>query len=526
MKVYFILRDYFNDARFSRSSRITLQTFIIDGVETVTNDFLIDSINAPSLNLLPAYAYDYCLANQNGSNPVPSSTNPNSYNPFAYDFRLIYPASGASVNGRGLPTATANGNNYGAGVMSFGVDKPTINTAEGLVNGAFFLEVDLAKAFFTKFSIMSNVVNGQVFSQPQTVREYTIEWNPEGCKKSFTYINVLNNQFVDDLGFGFLSGALKADLDPFLDLSGLNCGGGTADPKCEDKERTRSKALFVQMPTETESPDEIFKECCYSHYVLADTENSSDYRNDYSGFWHQRQLPNETATFTLVRTNDGTETVLNDDAGFGQFFPFGYFETNTNLTGYKIEWRRVLQELGEGSYVIRKNQMIAGQNIVVNSYTHNLKRFSTKIAKQTVRMDVVMNGRIEKLGVQFKGTGWKHSLRFGGMFGRREPQHEEDILIERNYKKTQISMKQTNEYKFGTMLLPICITSEIFDFMIFANDIFMNDYNLNNHSYGYVKFPVKYTSNDGTYYSHLTRNARLNLVFEDRLADTEKRNYI
>lgn len=294
---------------------------------------------------------------------------------------------------------------------------------------------------------------------------------------------------------------------------------------CKYKERTISYALGVKLPEEGEAPDAIFTECCYTHIVLADLTSTTDYKNDYSGFYHQRQLSTETCDFFLLDLSDGTEYPLNT-AAYGTPFGFNYFATNPNLKGFKVEWRKVLQQLGEGNYKIIKRFTISGIPFETESYTFTLKKYSTGNADKTIRVDIVMNGRIEKDGIEFKGTNWKHSLRVPGFFGRREPKFEEDNIVKRTYEKNQISMRQNNEYKFQTNYIPVCLTSEILDFMFFANDIYMNDYNLNNHSYEFKKFGVKVTSNEGTTYAVTMRKARLNFVFEDKFANNIKRNFI
>jgi len=307
-----------------------------------------------------------------------------------------------------------------------------------------------------------------------------------------------------------------------LDPGGFGYAG--VNP-CPYAERSLSYATGIQLPTIGIDPDIIFKECCYTHIVLADLASSLDFKNDYSGFYHQRQLPNETADFILFRYQNGLEYPLIDDS-FGSFFPFGYFANNPGLKGYRVEWKKVLTALGEGSYKIIKRQNISGLLFETNSFTFTLRQYSSLLADKTVRIDIVMNGRIERDKVEFYGAGWKHSLRVPGFFGRREHQYEEDNVIQKNLVKRQISMTQSNEYKFQTNFVPSCITSEIIDFMLFANDIFFNDYNLNNHSYDYAKFPVKFSSNEGTGYSVTTRKARLNLVFQDKAADAIKRNFL
>ena len=293
---------------------------------------------------------------------------------------------------------------------------------------------------------------------------------------------------------------------------------------CPYKERTLSYAVGVNIPTPGENPDEVFKECCYNHYVFADANSNENFKNDYSAFYHQRQLSTETATYKLVHLETGDEYNLNNDT-FGTFFPFNSFPTNPNLNGYLIQWKRVLSQIGEGNFQVFKSIVVAGITVEFPSLVFTLRQYSTRKANRTIRMDVIMNGRLEKSGVNFTGTAWKHSIRVPGFFGRREAQFEEDNIIARTFEKRQISMKQTNEFKFQTNLIPDCVTDEIIDFMIFGNDIFMNDYNLNNHSYNFVRFGVKFASNDGTYYSPNTRKAQLNLVFNDKFENNLKRNY-
>lgn len=306
-----------------------------------------------------------------------------------------------------------------------------------------------------------------------------------------------------------------------VDQTALACN---IEIKCPYKERSLSYALGVEVPTPTVDPEAIFKECCYTHFIFADLNSSEDFKNDYSGFYHQRQLSNESVDFILYHYETDTEFPLNDGT-YGLNFGFGSFDQNINLKGYLVQWKKVLTVIGEGNFKVIKRQTIAGIDVEFNSIVFTLKQFSTLLADKTVRVDVIMNGRLTKTGVNFTGTSWKHSIRVPGFFGRREPGMEEDNLINRNYEKRQISMKQTNEWKFQTNLIPDCITNEFWDFILMSNDIYMNDYNLNNHSYEFVKFGVKFASNDGTGYGVKTRKAKLNLTFNDKFQNNIKRNF-
>lgn len=287
---------------------------------------------------------------------------------------------------------------------------------------------------------------------------------------------------------------------------------------CFYNERTLSYAVGVEIPTPGEPPEDVFKECCYTHLTLADANSGDDLKNDYSSFYHQRQVSNETVDFVLYKFQTDTEKHLNDGT-YGQYFDYGHFDTNPDLKGYLVEWKKVLQELGEGSYKVIKRQNIAGIDVETSSFVFTLKQYSTGIANGTTRMDIVMDGFLEKNKIKFIGTGWKHSIRVKGFFGNREPQLEQDNLIDRNYRKNQISTHQTNEYKFQTGLIPDCVTDEIFDFFLLSDNIKITDYNLNNHSYNYKRFSVSYEQNSGTVYGPHTRKAKLNLTFSDKVVN-------
>lgn len=306
-----------------------------------------------------------------------------------------------------------------------------------------------------------------------------------------------------------------------VDEANFNCNQIV---KCPYKERTISYAMGVVIPEPAQDIEAVFKECCYTHYVFADPDSASDFRNDYSSFYHQRQLLNESADFVLVHLETSTEYDLNNST-LGSFFQFGAFATNPDLKGYLLQWKKVYTEIGEGSFKVLKRQSIAGIDIEESSFVFTLRKFTSAIADKTARIDIVMNGRLIRPDLDFTGTGWKHSLRVPGFFGRREAQFEEDNIINRTYEKKQVSIRQTNEYKFQTNLIPDCVTKEIVDFMLFADDIYINDYNLNNHSYDFIKKGVKFGSNDGTVYGNKTRKAQLNLTFNDKFENNIKRNY-
>ena len=73
-------------------------------------------------------------------------------------------------------------------------------------------------------------------------------------------------------------------------------------------------------------------------------------------------------------------------------------------------------------------------------------------------------------------------------------------------------------------LLPECITSEVYDFILFGDRIIANDYNGNNHSYKYSKFEVELSGNKGAKYYPAIRDSKINLTFKDRFENKRKIN--
>lgn len=291
---------------------------------------------------------------------------------------------------------------------------------------------------------------------------------------------------------------------------------------CGHSERTIAYSVIVKLP-EPPEPDRGFKECCYDNLVLASLSDDKYHKNDFNSFYFKKQLPSDECNFVLIEVATGDEYAL-DDGTYGEFWDFGDFQTQLDLTVYKVLWKKVLQVLGSGLYQIKKEIIISGIIFTEYSNTYNLEQFTTERADKTVRLDTVMDGKLVHLDVDFKGTGFTTSLRTIGYFGNRNPEYTQDNLVKRNYDTIQISMSQENEYQYQTGLLPVCITEQIYDFMLFGNKLYMNDYNIANHSYQYNKFPVELAGNKGAKYLVNNRDSRINLTFTDREKDRRKLN--
>ena len=293
-----------------------------------------------------------------------------------------------------------------------------------------------------------------------------------------------------------------------------------ADAVCSSGERTIGYAQMVNLP-DAPPPDRNFSKCCFSRIVLADTADADPYRNDYTGVWFKRELPNSTVAFQLRDVATGTLYALNS-ATYGTFQDFG--GTQTELSYYIVQWSSVLNLLGEGAYQIVKQLNIAGISVDVTSDTFNLRTFTVANADKTVRIDSIMDGMLVSKDTDFSNSLYKTTMRLPGFFGRAEYSFEQDNIAKRDYSFMQNTMSSKREYKYQALQIPECITEELWNFVLFGKELFISDYNGNNHSYKYELMPVKLEGNAGTEFFVTDRGCNINLTFSDRTENDRKIN--
>ena len=296
---------------------------------------------------------------------------------------------------------------------------------------------------------------------------------------------------------------------------------------CDYEERTVGYAVGVEFP-KSPPPDRGFKECCYSNLVLADLADSDPFRNDYSSVFFKRQTPNDTVTYELVGQSTGTITLL--DGTHGIELAFGGAE-QPNLSYFIVEWRKILALIGEDRFTIKKTITIAGVSLPpVLSNSYELRQYTTKLADNTVRIETNMNGKLVRIDTDFRNTGYKNSLRLQGYFGDRQNKFEQDNVTFSSkkgipYFDDQIAMSNDYEYTFQAYQVPECIGRYLNEEILFGNEIFVSDYNINNYSYGFELTPVQLLDDTGATYAVRNRLVNINLTFTDRAKDNRKTNY-
>jgi hypothetical protein len=261
----------------------------------------------------------------------------------------------------------------------------------------------------------------------------------------------------------------------------------------------------------------IDETCDYKLPVFADTESTDYYKNDIKGIFRKRTVLESDINFFLVE-EDGTEHALNDNS-YGTIYDFGVFTYEPNLKAYQLRWRDVLADLGAGCYIIKTVVTdIRSNDATFYSCCYDLQHYDCQTAHRTVRIESVQNGYFEELDLNFKGINWLDHLRFDGYFGYEIPKHESTINIKTNNSKELNRMDLKSTFKLTSSLVPsICVTHPLWTFHLMASEIYISDYNLDNHRRDYISFPVFFEEVDDVSYFKMNTNATMSLSFSERV---------
>jgi hypothetical protein len=300
-----------------------------------------------------------------------------------------------------------------------------------------------------------------------------------------------------------------------------------ASAVCEYDERQLSYAVSLQFP-KSEPINRGFSECCYSNLVFGDLSDTDPYKNDFTSVFYKRQTPSDTVTYQIIPQSTGVPVTLVDGT-HGVLYAYGGSE-QPDLSYFKVEWRKILSTIGEDIFTIRMNLTIGGVAVTKDSLvTYDLKQFSQSLADNTVRIDGKMDGKLEKIDTDFKNTGYENSVRVQGYFGDTQSNWEEDSVVfssknGQKYYDSQITMSNSEDYLFKAYNVPECVVRPLYNEVLFSNQIFISDYNLNNHSYLFELQQVKLKEDNGREYKVFNRGVDVNLTFEDRTKDNRKTN--
>lgn len=275
--------------------------------------------------------------------------------------------------------------------------------------------------------------------------------------------------------------------------------------------------------------DRGFDLCCIKQLVLADA-TGVDYQNDYNSFLFQLGISTDTLVMYLQKNNVTIATL--NSATYGTYYALGsivYYADQSLLTGYILEWSKVLAAHGEGNYRIKIDYTSLGSTVSTYSNNFNLKTYSTERANGTIRIDSLMNGYLMKERINYKGMNLPDSIRIKGWIGHAEEKIETTNDIYANYEleKRVVVQRKVNQYdifNLETLPMPKCLADKIRYYHFLANTVFVTDYNLLNYDYSIKKKRVFKDSSFEFKYTGTTRGVIITGKLNEQIQDRQKTN--
>jgi hypothetical protein len=264
----------------------------------------------------------------------------------------------------------------------------------------------------------------------------------------------------------------------------------------------------AQLPFQADSQNRRFPECGKPFFVLADTSDSSGYKNDVRGVYLKRALSTDTIDF-YVELNGVQLTPLGSPV---------YFPNDPLVAGFVVDWRQHLAITGPGCYRIKVEANLAGLAVDYYEGSYNVQPWSIDRAMGTVRLYSKFDSYNREKDVNFKESGFIDSIRFNGFFGKMQPNTEVNNLIGVNRELRKVTRRNDKTYELQSDPLNICHTKRIIDdHLIDENLILVCDHNSHNHSYEYRDLGCIVDEVGEVGYNE-GRGAIVNATFKDKYA--------
>jgi hypothetical protein len=264
----------------------------------------------------------------------------------------------------------------------------------------------------------------------------------------------------------------------------------------------------AQLPFQADPQNRRFPECGKPFFVLADTSDSSGYKNDVRGVYLKRALNTDTIDF-YVELNGVQLTPLGSPV---------YFPNDPLVAGFVVDWRQHLAITGPGCYRIKVEANLAGLAVDYYEGSYNVQPWSIDRAMGTVRLYSKFDSYNREKDVNFKESGFIDSIRFNGFFGKMQPNTEVNNLIGVNRELRKVTRRNDKTYELQSDPLNICHTKRIIDdHLIDENLILVCDHNAHNHSYEYRDLGCIVDEVGEVGYNE-GRGAIVNATFKDKYA--------
>lgn len=283
---------------------------------------------------------------------------------------------------------------------------------------------------------------------------------------------------------------------------------------------------------ELDLPKSTLIDCCFSLPVLAKLTGGDRFTNDQSSVIYFYDQGITTASLNLQKWNGSNwvqVAALVDDT-YGTNYPFGFAENQEGekLLGYLIDWQKVLNEEGEGSYRIQTEETpIVGSTVNRYSFDWCLQTYTNLRADKTVRFDWFNTGvigdlnddkKVRDFGKLANGNSykWFNSLRMpDALFGNNTSSFEREFVRYQSGAETWIKDEQVESYQLITGYYPEYLHKFIKVDLIQSDELFVTNYFSNANSQHRERAVVP-SSDYAPNWSYNSKFASVEVTFEQK----------
>lgn len=221
-----------------------------------------------------------------------------------------------------------------------------------------------------------------------------------------------------------------------------------------------------------------FLTCEYAEDVFASPPNPTEYwKNDMNEFLFKRFVPADTVDMELHL--EGVKVADLNNNTYGTYFPSFTGSAEQQLyKGYLLDWLKVFNLHGAGSYTIVTNLVIVSVATTTTSRKFHLNLYSDILANSTVRIESTQNGNIFGGQFDFTGLNWYQSLRVPGIFGNPIPIYEATEYMTSTHKRRQNKAKMSREWTLNTKLISWEVVEKLIYNKLLGNEILITDYQI------------------------------------------------
>ena len=274
----------------------------------------------------------------------------------------------------------------------------------------------------------------------------------------------------------------------------------------------RNFTKLVNNPALTSSiVTQIENECCFILPALAESGTlTSELKNDkHSVYWCfdssytsvELALQKENASGVYVDIDDLTTSIV------GTPYELGFYTTlyNEQAIGYLIEWRKVLQEFGEGQYRIKCTSTLLTSE-VQNRYSFEfcLLEYTEDRADETVYLEWYKNGNSGSLESDYKKVDYGSLNYYNAIRLPNAKFGFPNIELQKEYTKYQsgeniwIQDSLEQEYTLNIDLIPMWFGDFLIKDANVNTKMLCTDYNQRNHK-SFVQIPISFTGVSANY---------------------------